>query len=840
LSTVKANGAPRLGEALRSAVETAMAGLRGVSRDRRQHAAESVVAQVLLLRVLAGMGWLDGRHKRGEDQVEPVLCRMLLRQRPRSGQLDRLFGLALRELGGQGVGHLRLATNTVERVLDHLRPFSVTVDRPGFGNLSEVLAQDAIGCGYEEMVSERHGKGAYYTEPAEAVFMGRESLRCYLETQCPEVECHLVAGVLHGKVSDGSGVLGLTDEAAGRLLDALSRVTVCDPAMGAGTFVVTMLRLVCACMTDLASHLALVAGRTEHVPTRVHGTRVLQLKLQILRRSLFGCDVDALAVSIAKLRLWSDLIAGTRSPFALPDLEENLRTGDALMGSTDESPSVADAHRPTAHLRWAGAFTSVFQRENRGFDIVITNPPYVRQELIDHALQASGLPLTKRQLLAEYRTAFGDAVNGKSDLYAYFMLRCYFLLRERGVLCVLTSNSWLDVEFGVGLQEFMAGNSDIVAIYENVARRSFAAADVNTVIGVFRRTGGRGRSAHQVRFVSLRTPFENVGCHTHARLWSVRESVEDETFKVVVRRQSSIRSAVGRWGSTYLRAPEVYSTILERAAGKLLRLDRVADVSRGFTSGANEFFYVDPDTVERWGIEDEFLVPFLFSLKEVDGYVIDGRASARRLFHCSLDTTELRRRGKGGALSYIAWGEKQGFHRRPSVRARSVWYCVPEQGYPDFVSNRFLGRRFGFPRVVSTLVGDVFFVGSFRGSASILDHALINSTLTYLSAEVLSRKTYGIGVAYLYGPETRELLVADKRALTKRHVGRITDAFGAISRRRLLNVGDEVRQDDRRELDEAVFDALGLDRGIREVVYEALVGLVESRLSKARSLDAGA
>jgi hypothetical protein len=47
---------------------------------------------------------------------------------------------------------------------------------------------------------------------------------------------------------------------------------------------------------------------------------------------------------------------------------------------------------------------------------------------------------------------------------------------------------------------------------------------------------------------------------------------------------------------------------------------------------------------------------------------------------------------------------------------------------------------------------------------------------------------------------------------------------------------DEIHQPDRRALDEAVFDVLGLTAGEREAVYEAVVNLVRARLEKARSV----
>lgn len=51
--------------------------------------------------------------------------------------------------------------------------------------------------------------------------------------------------------------------------------------------------------------------------------------------------------------------------------------------------------------------------------------------------------------------------------------------------------------------------------------------------------------------------------------------------------------AGGKWGGLYLRAPDIYFRVLEKAGDKLVRLSEVAEVRRGFTTGANDFFYLE-------------------------------------------------------------------------------------------------------------------------------------------------------------------------------------------------------------------------------------------------------
>ena len=88
-----------------------------------------------------------------------------------------------------------------------------------------------------------------------------------------------------------------------------------------------------------------------------------------------------------------------------------------------------------------------------GFDIVVANPPYVRQELLDSAYKAT---LKKR---------YPEVYTGTADLYVYFYARALHLLRQGGVASFITSNKWLRAGYGEGLRKHLN-----------------AAATVNTII----------------------------------------------------------------------------------------------------------------------------------------------------------------------------------------------------------------------------------------------------------------------------------------------------------------------------------------------------------------------
>src|SRR5690606_21113387 len=146
---------------------------------------------------------------------------------------------------------------------------------------------------------------------------------------------------------------------------------------------------------------------------------------------------------------------------------------------------------------------------------------------------------------------------------------------------------------------------------DNQMRRSFATADVNTVIVLFgaaQDTSGRVQTNLDsvVRFVMVTTPFEVV---LTGETWKTIETIEERTtageYRVFPATQNDLLTFGSdeqqhfegdKWGGRYLRAPDIYWVILERSREKLVTIGDVADVRRGFTTGGNEFFYLDHKT----------------------------------------------------------------------------------------------------------------------------------------------------------------------------------------------------------------------------------------------------
>ena len=273
--------------------------------------------------------------------------------------------------------------------------------------------------------------------------------------------------------------------------------------------------------------------------------------------------------------------------------------------------------------------------------------------------------------------------------------------------------------------------------------------------------------------------------------------------------------------------PDIYWTILEKGQDKLVRLGDVAEVKRGFTTGANEFFYLDDQRIQEWGIEEEFLKPVIKSPRECRSILIDPSQLKFKLFMCGADKTDLV---GTAALEYIEWGESEGFNRRPSCRGRARWWDLGQRQTP------YLSFNYLISSTARTLYAPDGCYTSDNFQEVHIDSCLtlplcvsLNSSLFQLMVNMAGRSNFGGGLLKIQTYEVSELLCLDPKT-----IGFEDEAIFTSSSWEMLEPSD-----DRRTLDTIIFDALNLTQGERDGVYEAVVHLVEARLQKASSLRGG-
>ena len=142
--------------------------------------------------------------------------------------------------------------------------------------------------------------------------------------------------------------------------DELTTIRLLDPACGSGAFLI-----------EAFDQLHATYQRSNDRLDELRGHRTLfDLDKRILENNLYGVDLNEEAIEICRLSLW---IKTAERGKALTSLDHPIRVGNSVVADPAVHPKALD---------WQAAFPEVFAQG--GFDVVVGNPPYIRQEWLMH------------------------------------------------------------------------------------------------------------------------------------------------------------------------------------------------------------------------------------------------------------------------------------------------------------------------------------------------------------------------------------------------------------------------------------------------------------------------
>jgi hypothetical protein len=250
----------------------------------------------------------------------------------------------------------------------------------------------------------------------------------------------------------------------------------------------------------------------------------------------------------------------------LQEVEEGLRTA---------KPD--GAQQP---FLWPVEFPEVFDPPDGrkpGFDVVLANPPYVRQERLSAADQEA------------YKESFPEVYSGMADLLVFFYARAVQILREGGYLSFITSNSFIKRAYGAGLQRFLAEALTIRTAIDFGETRVFdATVEPFVLVGQKRRPSGEHVVDGHFLFVEIAR-----AAGTRGSVKRVREQLED-LGDLLERDHVGIPQVLLASSGWKLESPEVLR-LFERLMNEGTPLGEFVQgrMYRGVLTGLNEAFVID-------------------------------------------------------------------------------------------------------------------------------------------------------------------------------------------------------------------------------------------------------
>jgi type I restriction-modification system DNA methylase subunit len=233
----------------------------------------------------------------------------------------------------------------------------------------------------------------------------------------------------------------IVDRAIGTFLeenpDKLETIKILDPACGSGAFL------------NQAHNYLMREYRSRSEERLLEKSGIQQLDFSyinlaeqnrsILLNNLFGVDLNQESIEITKLSLW---LKTASSSEPLQNLDKNIKCGNSIV----DNPFYAGDKA----FQWKEEFKEII--DTGGFDVIIGNPPYVRQEFIKEI---------KPYLEKNY-----ELYTGVSDLYVYFFEKALNLLKEDGYFAFIVSNKFLRANYGKKLREYLQKNFTILELID--------------------------------------------------------------------------------------------------------------------------------------------------------------------------------------------------------------------------------------------------------------------------------------------------------------------------------------------------------------------------------------
>ncbi len=298
-------------------------------------------------------------------------------------------------------------------------------------------------------------------------------------------------------VTNPEQLVGAADDLKRGALDHLKGITIIDPAVGGGAFLLAAGEWLESCRIALG----------DKTPRDA-------LRACIISHNLHGVDLKPGAVQLCRLRLrlW---YLSSFDPSSSPEVlqtDRNIRCGNSLVGPTPENRDIVHpalfTNAEESQFDWTEEFAHVMSGKEKGFDVAVGNPPY-------------GNILSERErrfISYSYEQVVSGSPGGTWNSAAFFIVRSRMIVKEGGEIGFIVPNSILRVGQFSKTRQFLLHHTRLWEVVDEGSPFNDVTLEMVSVFCTAENDSG----GHSVRIVSRRPGMESAHNTTWESLLSGR------------------------------------------------------------------------------------------------------------------------------------------------------------------------------------------------------------------------------------------------------------------------------------------------------------------------------
>ncbi|NMC60495.1 MAG: hypothetical protein GYA51_14090 [Candidatus Methanofastidiosa archaeon] len=452
---------------------------------------------------------------------------------------------------------------------------------------------------------------------------------------------------------------------------------------------------------------------------------------------------------------------------------------------------------------WQLYFAEVF-KEKGGFDIIIGNPPYLESR---NKAFSDYLKVCYQQACNLRWREESNLITRGADLLIYFFELSIYLIEQKGIVSLITQNAWLDTLYGKKFQQFLLQNAYVNKVVDSDYRYfpSGEGPNINTVITFISKK--QNREANQLSFIRYHINLGDVNKLDQQN----KSSDENLTLQRKYNYDDELLFDT-KWGFLLSSSNQTLQ-LLTKMKKLYVSIEKIKNSQLSYGQGLNlaKDYFVDKSVIEYFDNESDALIPIftneddaLFEISHTHKYIINQ-----------------------SKLTQI---------QKEQLIKKNIRLFNPnstKKTPPILIMPRGIGRHYCAINQINCYSSSCVDIyddqGELNKEIKLNLWLFFNSSIAWLFREILGRKNLGGGMLKAEAVDLDDLPVY----FEYQESNRITSILNKLKLRRIMPTIEEISTIEHQQIDDIVFNSLGLTVIERMQIQNELIQIITMRNSKS-------